>query len=231
MHTRALLLLLLTSPAHAGHALWADLYGGHLLEEEAGLSLAEDNLFTPDRSVSTGFDPAADAHYGLRLRWEHSDFPVGASFDLGYYDFQSPQADLTVVPVTVAATLAPRITLARSDRWGSLHPTASLGVIATSVDGRVNAGGINSEINDNTFTRPEARPGLQASLGLEWRVRPRFALFTEYRYQQMRFHLDHTNDALLATQYLQTTGRIETSAIVFGLSWRMAEIKETPTAP
>ncbi|MES2918531.1 MAG: hypothetical protein V4729_07920 [Pseudomonadota bacterium] len=76
---------------------------------------------------------------------------------------------------------------------------------------------------DNTWSGGKGRVGPHASLGLSWQPSPGFAVFTEYRYQQLRFHLEHTDDILLATQYLQTTGRVESEAVLIGISFRLLD--------
>lgn len=229
MKALVLPLLLLALPAHADSQAWLDAYGGRLLEEKAGLSLSEDLLFGPDTVASTSFDPDSGTTGGFRLRAEVGPLPMGVAFDIGVRQTGSTQADLTLVPVTLGVTLPSRLTLARSAQFGSLHPTGLLGITATGVDGSVNIGGINSEITDNTWGGSAGRPGLAAALGLEWRITPRFAVFTEYRYELLRFRLEHTNDSLFTTQYLQTTGRIESHLVMLGVSFRLFEQKKAGT--
>ncbi|MCC2639028.1 MAG: outer membrane protein beta-barrel domain [Moraxellaceae bacterium] len=230
MKALALPLLLIALPAHADSQVWLDAYGGHLLEEEAGLSLSEDLLFGPDTVASTSFDPDSGTTGGFRVRAEMDPMPMGVAFDIGVRRTGVPQADLTLVPVTLGVTLPSRLTLARSAQLGSLHPTGLLGITATGVDGTVNIGGINSEITDNTWGGSGGRPGVAAALGLEWRFTPRVAVFTEYRYELLRFRLEHTNDSLFTTQYLQTTGRVESQSVMLGVSFRLFEQKKAEAA-
>lgn len=231
MKALALLLLLLALPAHADSQVWLDAYGGGLLEEKAGLSLSEDLLLGPDTVTSTSFDPDSGMTGGFRLRAEADALPMGLAFDVGWRQTRVSQAELTLVPVTLGVTLPSRLTLAHSAQLGSLHPTGLLGITATGVDGTVNTGGINSEITDNTWGGSTGRPGLAAALGLEWRFTPRFAVFTEYRYELLRFRLEHTNDSLFTTQYLQTTGRVESQLVMLGVSFRLFEQKVAAPLP
>lgn len=221
MKAYALPLLFIALPAHAGTELWLDAYGGKAVDEKASLAMSQDLLFGPDTTENLRFDPDLHPLLGLRLRAELDPLPVGVGLDFGYARVHHPQADLTLVPITMGITLPSRLTLARSAQMGSLHPIGMLGLVVTAVDGSVNVGSINSDINDNTWRGGNGRIGLHASLGLSWQPSPGFAVFTEYRYQQMRFHLEHTNDPVLATQYLQTTGEIDAQSVVLGVSFRL----------
>lgn len=223
MKASPLLLLLIALPVHADTGLWLDAYGGNVVHDSASLSLNQDLLFGPDTAESLDFDPDLSPLLGLRLRGELAQWPVGVGIDLGHTRVNHPQADLTLVPIAMGVTLASRLALAQSPQLGSLHPTGMLGIVATAVDGSANIGTINSEVTDNTWGGGNGRVGLHASLGLSWQPRPGFAVFTEYRYQQMRFHLEHTNDVVLATQYLQTSGHVTAESVVLGVSFRLAQ--------
>lgn len=231
MKACALPLLLIALPAHADNQLWLDAWGGSVTDDSARLSLNQDLLFGPDTTESLNIDPDLEPVAGLRLRGEVDMLPVGFGIDLGYARVNHPQADITLVPTAMGITLPARLTLARSPRFGSLHPMGMLGIVATGVDGSVNAATINSEITDNTWGGANGRLGLHASLGLSWQPMPGFAVFTEYRYQQMRFHLEHTNDAVLATQYLQTTGRVDAESVLVGISFRVAHAPAARATP
>lgn len=231
MKACALPFLLIALPAHADNQLWLDAWGGGVTDDSARLSLNQDLLFGPDTTEALNIDPDLEPVAGLRLRGEVDMLPVGFGIDLGYARVNHPQADLTLVPTAMGITLPARLTLARSPRFGSLHPMGMLGIVATGVDGSVNAGTINSEITDNTWGGANGRLGLHASLGLSWQPTPGFAVFTEYRYQQMRFHLEHTNDAVLATQYLQTTGRVDAESVLVGISFRVAHAPAARATP
>lgn len=227
----ALPLLLIALPAHADNQLWLDAWGGSVTDDSARLSLSQDLLLGPDTTEALNIDPDLEPVAGLRLRGEVDLLPIGFGIDLGYARVNHPQADLTLVPTAMGITLPARLTLARSPRFGSLHPMGMLGIVATGVDGSVNAGTINSEITDNTWGGANGRIGLHASLGLSWQPTPGFAVFSEYRYQQMRFHLEHTNDAVLATQYLQTTGRVDAESVLVGISFRVAHAPAANPTP
>lgn len=215
--------LLAASAAHADTRLWLDAYGGGHVDETAGLSVHEDNLFTPDQAASARFDPETRPLTGLRLRLEADPLPVAFVADLGFRRTHVPQADLDLLPVTLGLALPSTLTLARFDGGGSLHPRGLLGITATGVDGSVRLGNIRGEVTDNTWGPRNGRAGLAASLGLEWRPTPAFALFTEYRYENLRFHLEHTDDETLPTRSLETTGRIESQAVLVGVSFRLLQ--------
>lgn len=231
MKAYALPLLFIALPAHAGTELWLDAYGGKAVDEKAGLAMSQDLMFGPDTTENLRFDPDLHPLAGLRLRADLDPLPVGVGLDFGYARVHHPQADLTLVPVAMGVTLPSRLTLARSARMGSLHPIGMLGLVVTAVDGSANVGTINSEINDNTWRGGNGRIGLHASLGMSWQPSPGFAVFTEYRYQQMRFHLEHTNDIVLATQYLQTSGKVEAQSVMLGVSFRLVNQPDRPRAP
>lgn len=231
MKRYALPLLLMTAPAHAGTQLWLDAYGGKTLDESARLALNQDLMFGPDSTEDLRFDPGLRPLAGLRVRAELDPVPVGVGLDVGYSKTRHAQADLTLLPIAMGVTLPSRLALARSTRLGSLHPTGMLGIVATAVDGSANVGSINSEVTDNTWSGGNGRVGLHASLGLSWQPSPRFAVFTEYRYQQLRFHLEHTDDIVLATQYLQTTGRVESEAVLIGISFRLLDSPAAAAPP
>lgn len=228
MKACALPLLFIALPAHAGTELWLDAYGGKAVDENARLDLNQDLLFGPDTTEGTRFDPDLHALAGLRARVDIESLPIGIGLDIGHARVRQPQADLTLVPFAMGVTLPSRLTLARSARLGALHPTGMLGLVVTAVDGSASVGTISSEVNDNTWGGGNGRVGLQASLGLSWEPTPGFAVFTEYRYQQLRFHLEHTDHLVLATQYLQTTGDVTSQAVMLGVSFRLIRQSDLP---
>ncbi|HET8730324.1 MAG TPA: hypothetical protein VFM34_04370 [Moraxellaceae bacterium] len=221
-------LLLVASPALADTDLWLDAYGGHVSHETGTLSLYQDNLLSADNAAHFDFDPNLRPMNGLRLRVDTTPIPFGFGIDFGYTHVHDPRADLRLLPVTLGVTLPSDLTLARGS-YGSLHPIGMVGFVVTAVDGFVRAGPIVSSVNDNTWSGRGGRLGASASLGLEWRLNPAISLFSEYRYQQMRFHLEHTNDPVLPTTRLETTGDIRNDAILFGLTFRLLH-QVSPTA-
>lgn len=222
---------LAASLAYADTRVWLDAYGGGHVEERAGLSFYEDNLLAPDRYASVSLDPETKPVAGVRLRLEADPLPFGLAADLGFRRSRIPEADLDLLPVTLGLTLPSTLTLARLDGGGSLHPRGLLGITATGVDGSVSLGNIRGEITDNTWGPRNGRAGLAASLGLEWRLSPAVALFTEYRYENLRFHLEHTDDETLPTRSLETTGRIESQALLVGVSFRLLQQASAAAAP
>lgn len=230
MKACALTLLFIALPAHAGSEAWLDAYGGKATDETARLDLNQDLLFGPDTTEGARFDPDLHPLAGLRARVDVEKLPFGIGLDFGYARVHHPQADLTLIPIAMGVTLPSRLTLARSAQLGSLHPVGMLGLVVTAVDGSASIGSISSEVNDNTWGGGNGRIGVQASLGLSWQPTPGFAVFTEYRYQQLRFHLEHTNDLVLATQYLQTTGKFESQAVMLGVSFRLMSQPDLPTS-
>lgn len=224
-------LALAASAAHADTDLWLDAYGGHVTHQDGTLSLYQDNLLSPDNAVRFDFDPDLHPLTGVRLRLDATPIPVGFGMDIGYTHVHEPRADLRLVPVSLGLTLPSDLTLARGS-YGSLHPIGMVGFVFTAVDGFVKAGPIVSSVNDNTWNGRGGRMGASASLGLEWRVNPAVSLFSEYRYQQMRFRLDHTNDPILPTTRLETTGDIRDEAILFGLTFHLVhQVSPTPPPP
>lgn len=211
------LLLVIALPAHADTHLWMDIYGGHVTDQDGHLTLHQDNLFSPDQAAAFSFDPDLHPMAGLRMRGEIDPLPFGLGLDFGYTRVHEPRADLRLIPMTFGLTLPSSLTLARGG-WGSLHPVGMAGIVATAVDGSVNVGPIVSEVNDNTWDDGHGRLGNSVSLGLEWRLSPRVSLFSEYRWQRMRFHLEHVNDPDLPSSKLQTGGDIKDQAVLFGLS-------------
>lgn len=218
---------LAASLAHADPRLWIDAYGGGHVDEKAGLSLYEDNLLAPDQYASVSLDPETKPVAGFRLRLEADALPFGVAADLGFRRSRIPEADLDLMPLTIGVTLPSSLALARFEGGGSLHPRGLLGFTATGVDGNVRIGGIRGEITDNTWGASDGRAGMTAALGLEWRPLPAFAVFTEYRYENLRFHLEHSNDDTLPTRNLETTGRIESQTVLVGFSVRLLD---TPAA-
>lgn len=221
---------LAASLAHADPRLWIDAYGGSHLDEKAGLSLYEDNLLAPDQYASVSLDPETKPVAGVRLRLEAEPLPFGLAADLGFRRSRIPEADLDLMPFTIGVTLPSTLTLARFEGGGSLHPRGLLGFTATGVDGNVRIGGIRGEITDNTWGASDGRAGMTAALGLEWRPLPAFAVFTEYRYELLRFHLEHTDDDTLPTRNLETTGRIESETVLVGFSIRLLDARPARAA-
>lgn len=223
------LLLAAALPAHADTHLWLDAYGGHVTDQDGRLSLHQDNLFSPDQNLAFDFDPDLDPMLGLRLRAEIDPVPFGLGIDIGYTRVHDPRADLRLMPVTLGLTLPSGLTLAKGG-WGSLHPVGMVGLVATGVDGSVRAGPIASEVNDNTWAGGGGRIGGSIGLGLEWRLSPRVALFSEYRYQRLRFHLEHTDDPTLPTTSLETRGDIKDQAVLVGISFHLLHQAASPAA-
>lgn len=206
-------LLALALPAHAAPQVWLDAYAGRVVDDSAHLTLYQDLLFGPDSLESTDFDPGLRGTGGLRVRVETDSLPVGFALDVGAAHTHAPQADLTLVPMAMGVTLPMHLV------DGPWHPMGMLGLVVTGVDGDAHVGSIQSEVNDTTWGGSNRRVGLHASAGLAWQPAPRLAFFAEYRYQQMRFHLEHTNNMVLATQYLETNGRVDAEAVLVGVSF------------
>lgn len=204
------LLLIIVVHATIVSADWVDLYGGLPSSGHTSLETGPAFAAAPFRGR---FDSDVSGLGGVRLRAEPADLPLGFTLDAGYEEAAAPGASLRLLPVTLGATLPSRLTLPGHP---TLHPTGMLGVTATSARGHINAPGNDLQIGGSLLPFDNARLGGVAALGLEWRPRPHFALFGEYRYQYLRFNEE--SGWFWNTGSVDTIGEVHTGGLVFGVS-------------
>lgn len=216
----ALFYVLIPGMAIAGDRF--DLYGGPApLAADAHIDISTNDPSTPLPRNRAGFDPDAQGIAGLRWRLEPEGWPVGLALDIAYQRVRHPQADVKLLPITFGVALPSHHTLAGRPGHGSLHPTAMLGATFTSVGGETTLlGRTDTEIGaDLILPLDNGRTGFVAAAGLEWRPRPSFSLFAEYRYQYLRFHETTEHGGFFGPTWTDdASGTFRLQGVVMGLS-------------
>lgn len=214
-----LVTLTLALPAGSGDAGWVDFYGGQPAHGDMSLALRLADA-SGTRSASYRFDPDARGIKGLRMRGGGERWPVGIAADFAYQTTDSAFGDFQMMPTTLGLTLPSRLSFGGS---GRLRPIGMVGVTYTTVSGdSILLGSSGYGIGDSVaLPYGGSRAGLTASAGVEWRLAKHVALFTEYRYQDLRFSVSN-GCGMFCTGTQSASGELTTSGFLLGLSFSPA---------
>lgn len=233
MENLTILLLSLMLPAIAVTGDRFDVYGGAApLAADALVDISTNNPTSPLPRNRARFDPRMGGISGLR--WREESMGWGLALDIAYQRARSDGADVKLMPITLGVALPSRLTLAGRPGQGSLHPTGMLGITVTGIGGESRLlGEADSPVGaDIVFPLDNGRPGFVATAGLEWRPSPRFALFTEYRYQYLRFHETAERGSFFGpTWQYDASGSFRDQRLVFGLSIPYGSASGSPAPP
>lgn len=232
MENLTALLLSLLIPAMTVTGDRFDIYGGATpLAADALVDISTNHPDSPLPRSRAHFDPRTGGISGLR--WREESMGWGLALDIAYQRARSEGADVKLLPITLGVALPSRLTLAGRPGHGSLHPTGMLGLTVTGIGGESRLlGESDSPIGaDLLLPLDNSRVGFVATAGLEWRPSPRLALFTEFRYQHLRFHASAERGNILGpTWQYEASGSFRDQRLVFGLSIPYGSNAGTPTS-
>lgn len=187
----------------------------------AGTSQTEDATFTfVDLPVGNSLSLTADydSTYNVGMRagtWYSDSSLIGLAGDISYFRAESAVNDVETIPFSVLLLFRVPPETRKGGAWEKLEPYAGIGVGYYFYELNTTEAIVGEEMNGWS-----GDTGVDARLGLAWKVGASTHLFGEYRYTSFDVNGDWSCWLFCSGAIVRTEGRIDTHHVNIGLSFR-----------